>query len=61
MNDPDNNLKECAQKLKEAAHALVIAHHKIKSNADTKDLAREIADTLASVSALALILQGAIR
>ena len=57
----DNGLKECALKLKEAAHALVVAHHKVKNIPEMRETARDIADTLANVSSLALILQGAIR
>lgn len=60
-SETTNTLKECVLKLKETALTLALTHHSIKNNSELHNTSRDIADTLASVSSLALVLQGLLK
>jgi hypothetical protein len=54
----ETSLKECMLKLKDTALTLALTHHKTRHIPELTHLSRDIADALANVSSLALIIQG---
>jgi len=57
----ETNLKVCMIKLKEAALTLAMTHHKIKYVPELNTVSRDVADALANVSALALVIQSTLK
>jgi len=58
--DIETSLKECTNKLKNAAITLALTHHKIKNVPELASITRDVADALADVSSLAIHIQEAI-
>jgi hypothetical protein len=56
-SESEASLKDCMLKLKETALNLALTHHKIKHDHELAHITREVADSLACVSSLALIIQ----